>query len=76
LDTTPPGPKVERMFKPLSRADASTLTQLRTSHVGLNAHLYRTRTIDSPLCRRCGVPETVTHFIMSWRRYSTERAAL
>ncbi|KAF8989667.1 hypothetical protein BDZ89DRAFT_974653, partial [Hymenopellis radicata] len=54
----------------------STLTQLRTSHIGLNAHLYRTRTIDSPLCRSCGVPETVTHFIMSCRRYSSARNAL
>ncbi|KAF9032300.1 hypothetical protein BDZ89DRAFT_894472, partial [Hymenopellis radicata] len=76
LDSTPPGPKVERMYKPLSRAEASTLTQLRTSHIGLNAHLYRTRTIDSPLCRRCGVPETVTHFIMSCRRFSAEHDAL
>ncbi|KAF9030038.1 hypothetical protein BDZ89DRAFT_950127, partial [Hymenopellis radicata] len=65
LDSTPPGPKVERMYKTLSRVEASTLTQLRTSHIGLNAPLYRTRTIDSPLCQRCGVPETVAHFLMS-----------
>ncbi|KAF9025480.1 hypothetical protein BDZ89DRAFT_953780, partial [Hymenopellis radicata] len=52
------------------------LTQLRTTHIGLNAHLYRIRTTDSPLCRHCGVPETVTHFIMSCRRYAAERSAL
>ncbi|KAF9029336.1 hypothetical protein BDZ89DRAFT_905024, partial [Hymenopellis radicata] len=56
--------QVERRYKPLSRSEASTLTLLRTSHIGLNAHLYRTRMIDSPLCQRCGVPETVTHFLM------------
>ncbi|PBK64265.1 hypothetical protein ARMSODRAFT_866856, partial [Armillaria solidipes] len=52
------------------------LTQLRTSHVGLNAHLFRTKTVESPNCSACGVPETVTHYLIACAKYNTQRQHL
>ncbi|KAK0460898.1 uncharacterized protein EV420DRAFT_1239233, partial [Desarmillaria tabescens] len=60
----------------LSRPEVSILTQLRTSHAGLNAHLHRMKAATSPNCDACGVPETVSHFLLSCRWYADARQNL
>lgn len=67
--------KLDRSFDPkkyriaaasLPRRHASLLIQLRSGHIGLNAHLHRIGKRDSPRCTRCaaGSRETVEHFLM------------
>ncbi|KAI1781676.1 hypothetical protein LXA43DRAFT_848214, partial [Ganoderma leucocontextum] len=51
------------------------LSQLRSGHVGLNAFLARIRAIDFPLCPTCSIPETVSHFLFTCRRFAAARHA-
>ncbi|PBK93024.1 hypothetical protein ARMGADRAFT_929956, partial [Armillaria gallica] len=39
VDSSPPSAKTAKVYATLTRPEASILTQLRTSHIGLNAHL-------------------------------------
>ena len=73
VDDTPPGPAVLKFYRGLSRRQCSILSQLRSGHVGLNAFLARIRAIDSPLCLTCAIPETVSHFLFTCRRFTTAR---
>ncbi len=73
---SPPSPKIQHIFKNMSRAEASMFTQLHTGHIPLNAYLFRSRAAPSPICPHCNVLETVTHFLLVCRRYSDERQAL
>ncbi|KAI0661447.1 hypothetical protein C8Q70DRAFT_898000, partial [Cubamyces menziesii] len=52
------------------------LTQLRSGHIALNAYLARIRAVDSPLCSHCGIPETVSHYLFTCRRYAPQRHRL
>ncbi|KAJ7202248.1 hypothetical protein B0H12DRAFT_994680, partial [Mycena haematopus] len=52
------------------------LTQLRTGHIGLNAYLARFGAVNSALCQTCQEPETVNHFLLSCRRFRTQRDTL
>jgi ribonuclease HI len=61
-DNAKPSSTVARMYSSLSRPQSSVLTQLRTTHVPLNAYLYRFHLGPSPDCALCLVPETVPHF--------------
>lgn len=45
----------------------------RTSHIGLNAYLYRIKVVDSPTCTHCREPESVAHFFLRCRRYTIQR---
>ncbi|KAJ6541371.1 hypothetical protein B0H19DRAFT_959096 [Mycena capillaripes] len=40
-----------------------------TSHIGLNAFLYRFHLAPSPRCPLCLVPETVPHYLLACPRY-------
>ncbi|KAJ7302466.1 hypothetical protein DFH08DRAFT_616973, partial [Mycena albidolilacea] len=51
------------------------LTQLWTSHVGLNSFLFRFHLAPSPDCPQCLVLETVSHYL-SCPRYHRERLKL
>lgn len=64
------------MYHGLKRAQAAVLTQLRTGHVALNHYLHRINAIDSPLCLRCGEPETVDHYLLRCSRFLAPRQAL
>ncbi|KAK0460798.1 hypothetical protein IW261DRAFT_1298396, partial [Armillaria novae-zelandiae] len=64
LDHSPPSAKVKKVYGRLSHTEASILTQLRTSHANLNAHLFRIKATASPNCTTCNVPETVSHFLL------------
>ncbi|KAJ6606734.1 hypothetical protein B0H10DRAFT_1819767 [Mycena sp. CBHHK59/15] len=48
FDDAKPSRKVARMYAGLSRPQCSMLTQLRTTHVGLNVNLYRFHLAPSP----------------------------
>ncbi|KAJ7156427.1 hypothetical protein C8R43DRAFT_831343, partial [Mycena crocata] len=52
------------------------LTQLRTSHIGLNAFLYRFHLGPSPDCACCHIPETVSHFLLACPAYQRQRLTL
>ncbi|KAF8583934.1 hypothetical protein K439DRAFT_1271679, partial [Ramaria rubella] len=53
----------------LPRRSCSILTQLQTSHVGLNSFLHKIKMVDSPLCPLCGVCEDVEHFLLRCKRF-------
>ncbi|KAJ6507032.1 hypothetical protein C8R45DRAFT_802455, partial [Mycena sanguinolenta] len=52
------------------------LTQLRTGHISLNAHLHRFGATPSPSCPQCLVPETVAHYLLSCPLYRRQRLQL
>ncbi|KAJ7136510.1 hypothetical protein C8R43DRAFT_893852, partial [Mycena crocata] len=58
------------------RAEASIISQLRTGPVGINAPLHRIKVVDSPMCVRCGIPETISHYPLVCRRYVDQRSTL
>ncbi|KAJ6610965.1 hypothetical protein B0H10DRAFT_1652619, partial [Mycena sp. CBHHK59/15] len=64
FDSPRPSNCVLCMYDDLSRPQCSMLTQLRTTHIGLNAYLYRFHLAPSPNCTLCLVPETVPHFLL------------
>ncbi|KAK7012564.1 ribonuclease H-like domain-containing protein [Favolaschia claudopus] len=76
IDRSPPSRRILRLYGELTRTEASILTQLRTGHVGLNAFLHRIKVTDSPLCLRCKQPETVSHYLLTCRRFLTARHTL
>jgi len=53
------------LYKNLSKADASILTQLRTGKIGLGAFLYQIGAREKPDCTFCnlGCPEEAYHLI-------------
>ncbi|KAK0430611.1 hypothetical protein EV421DRAFT_1721342 [Armillaria borealis] len=63
---------LQKVYASLSRPEISIFTQLCTSHVGLNAHLFYTKTIESPNCSVCGVSETITHYLIACTKYNTQ----
>jgi ribonuclease HI len=65
FDNPHPSSTTSRMYNGLSRLQCSVLTQLRTGHIGLNAHLHRFHLAPSGDCALCFVPETVQHFLIS-----------
>lgn len=76
VDKTSPSRGVRAIYKERSRNECAVLTQLRTGHAPLNAHLYRINCADSPLCSSCGVPETTAHFLITCRRFAIHRRVL
>lgn len=76
VDLTPPSRRVRAIYKDRGRNECAILTQLRTGHAPLNAHLSRIRCSDSPLCSKCGIPETVSHYLLTCRQFAAQRRAL
>ena len=56
---------VRRRHLHLTKAESSLLTQIRTGHVGLNAHLSRRGAVDSLTCRCGAEEETPAHVLLS-----------
>ena len=56
-----------------SRAIETAVARLRIGHVELNAHMHRIGQKDSPLCPQCGIPETVSHYLLHCRSFSQSR---
>ena len=76
IDPAPPGGNAAKAYRGLSRRQCSILTQLRSGHVGLNCFLARIGAVDSPLCAVCRVPESVSHYLLTCRRYLAPRHTL
>jgi ribonuclease HI len=79
LDPSSPSKKfLDAISNPkLPRQASSIISQLRISHVPLNAYLYRFKCVDKPQCPACGHPnETPEHFLMHCPAYAHERWAL
>jgi len=79
LDGTTPSAKfLESISHPeISRSTASTIAQLRLTHVPVNEYLYRFKRVDSARCPACGEDtEDITHFLLSCPGYAHERWAL
>ena len=58
------------------RQAETAMVRMRLGHVGLNKHLHRFNIADSPLCTTCREPETVTHYLLTCRRYERQRIKL
>jgi ribonuclease HI len=75
-DKTPPGESTLKWYADLPRRQCSILTQLRTSHIGLNAYLARFGIVDTSHCPTCNKPETVNHFLFTCHRFGQQHDAL
>jgi ribonuclease HI len=66
-----------QLITKLPKKHAAILIQLRTGHIGLNAHLNRIRRTDSPLCPCCRrQDETVEHFLLHCPAHHAARSTL
>ena len=75
VDDTLPSGRYAKLVKPLARRHANLLTQLRTGHVPLYAHLHRINRSTTSTCPTCGeAPETPTHFLLDCPTYAIHRA--
>ena len=76
FDRMPPSNAIGKFYMKCDRRDASLITQLRSQHIPLASYLHRIKAIDSNLCQRCGVPETVDHFLLTCQRWRSQREQL
>ncbi|KAJ7123935.1 hypothetical protein C8R43DRAFT_826177, partial [Mycena crocata] len=72
FDSAKPSNAVSHLYDDLSRPQCS-ITQLRTTHIGLNAFPHRFHLGPSPDCTQCLVPETVSHFLLACPLYRRQR---
>lgn len=75
LDKALPGRHVRLLYDSLSRHEAATLSQLRTSKCRLNSYLFRIGAAPNASCA-CGQEETVHHFLFSCPQWVEARGAL
>jgi len=54
----------------------TSLSRLRIGHVGVGNHMHRFNMRQTPLCSRCGTPDTVEHFMLICLRHRRERDIL
>ncbi|KAK6977090.1 hypothetical protein R3P38DRAFT_2470677, partial [Favolaschia claudopus] len=59
FDSPNPSSAITKLYQNLSPPQCSLITQLRTGHIELNAHLFRFHLAPSPLCPHCNTPESV-----------------
>jgi ribonuclease HI len=77
LDPRMPSGAFLRATQGLERKATAILTQLRTGHLPLNAHLHRIGKAESPECEACGYrQETVLHFLALCPAYEEFRGPL
>ena len=77
IDPLMPATKFPLETAPFERRHASILTQLRTSHIPLQAYLHRFKIEPSPICPNCQVePESVTHFLKYCPSHANARKKL
>jgi ribonuclease HI/exonuclease III len=61
----------------ITRRAASSLSQLRLTHIPLNGYLKRFKRVDSSRCPACGADyEDIEHFLLACPSYAHERWAL
>lgn len=76
LGHTPHPKKHLNSISRLLKHEISTITQLRSGHVPLNAYLNRFRQLTDPACECQEGLETVEHFLFICHRYERQRATL
>jgi hypothetical protein len=76
LDTALPGRHTQKLYDQLTRAQATTLAQLRTGHSPLNTFLHRIGSTTSDLCECAEGPETVEHFLFYCTRWEHLRVEM
>jgi ribonuclease HI len=68
--------KFMKVIAALPKKHTAILIQLRTGHIGLNAHLHRIKRSDTPLCPCCRRHnETVTHYLLHCPAHHEARTA-
>jgi hypothetical protein len=76
-----PFKRFKKMAGEWSKKQTSLLIQLRTGHAGLNAHLYRFKRVESPICEHCAIDdynanETVQHYLFECPAWTNQRRKL
>lgn len=71
---TPPI-KIWKALANLEKGRVSIIFQLRSGHIALNAYLFKhaNKSVSSPNCSKCNVPETVDHFLVRCKRFHRQR---
>jgi ribonuclease HI len=54
----------------------SRIARLRSGYIGLKKYHHQIGVSESPLCDRCGVEETATHYLLECVKFEDERARL
>ncbi|KAG0140452.1 hypothetical protein CROQUDRAFT_100103 [Cronartium quercuum f. sp. fusiforme G11] len=67
--------RIADAFNILEKGQAAAIFQLRTGHCPLNAYLHRFKRTTTKYRGTCGVPETVSHFLLYCRKYRSQRKA-
>jgi hypothetical protein len=80
IDRDFPFIKFRKRTHPLTRSQASIMTQIRCGHIPLNAYLARINKSDTEYCQACidnedglHCHETIKHFIFECNSYKQER---
>jgi len=79
IDPSFPSDKYITITSSLNRRQTSILTQLRTGHAPINAHLHRIRKNNTPNCPQAtcrGITEDKHHLLFTCPRYVHERYQL
>ena len=77
IDPTLPSASYLKLTSALSCKQTNLLTQLRTGHIPLYAHLARIRKTPSAACPTCSeAPETVAHYLLHCPTYALTRATI
>jgi hypothetical protein len=75
IDKALPGKHINKLYNALNRTAAAILVQLRTNVSRLNTYLSKINAADTDRCK-CGMIETVLHFLFSCLRWRNERQAM
>ena len=67
-------PKFRPWLSHKSRRMECVTARLRIGHVGVGSHMFRFNMKDSNNCGTCNVSDTVTHYLMSCRLYTSIRS--
>ena len=76
IDKSLPRKHVRLLYDNLNRKDATLLSQLRTGKYRLNSYLATITVVPSSNCDAYNVPETIEHYLLHCRRWSTQRISL
>src|SRR6266481_10122663 len=71
-----PNHKFSHLLTSLPHRATSILSQLITSHVALHTFLKKIHISESALCPQCHSPETVSHFLFYYTKFTIQRRAL
>ncbi|MBW0499329.1 hypothetical protein O181_039044 [Austropuccinia psidii MF-1] len=53
----------------LEKGPASTIHQLRSNHIPLNAYLHRIKQVPSPRCPHCNAQDNISHYLLYCNKF-------